>query len=117
MYIGKLAELTGATRRAIRLYESLGLIPTPNRKGKYRVYTDKDVNLVAMIRCAQTVGFSLADLREFVALQVRDNKFPIEMASALVNKKREKLRKDIDNILSLDKELEELQEEIHRTYG
>lgn len=117
MYIGKLAELTGATRRAIRLYESLGLIPTPNRKGKYRVYTDKDVDLVAMIRCARTVGFSLADLRELVAIQVRDNRFPIEMASALVNKKREKLRKDIDDILSLDKALVELQEELHRTYG
>src|SRR5690554_5382293 len=41
MYIGKLAEMTGATRKAIRLYESLGLIPVPSRNGNYRVYSDK----------------------------------------------------------------------------
>ena len=43
MYIGRLSELTGATPKAIRLYESLGLIPVPRRQGAYRVYTDKDV--------------------------------------------------------------------------
>jgi DNA-binding transcriptional MerR regulator len=117
MYIGKLAKLTGATRRAIRLYENIGLIPTPNRKGKYRVYTDKDVSLVSMIRCAQTVGFNLADLQELIALQVSNNRFPIDMANELVNRKREELRKDIDNIQSLDKALEAVQEEFNRTCG
>lgn len=59
MYIGKLAKLSGATPKAIRLYESIGLIPTPKRQGRYRVYSDKDVSLVHMIRRAQAVGFSL----------------------------------------------------------
>ena len=57
MYIGKLAELTGATQKAIRLYESMGLIPVPNRQGKYRVYADNDVVLINLIRRAQAVGF------------------------------------------------------------
>jgi len=29
LYIGKLAELTGATRKAIRHYEAVGLLPQP----------------------------------------------------------------------------------------
>ena len=38
MYIGKLALVTGVTQKAIRHYENLGLIPAPERKGKYRFY-------------------------------------------------------------------------------
>lgn len=34
LYIGKVAEMTGAWRKAIRHYESLGLLPAPQRRGK-----------------------------------------------------------------------------------
>lgn len=117
MYIGKLAELTGATRKAIRLYESLGLIPIPGRKGKYRVYSDNDVVLINLIRRAQTVGFNLAELKELVALKAKNNRFPIEMASELIAMKREKLRKDMTRIMSLDRRLIELEDELKRNFG
>ncbi len=117
MYIGKLAQLTGATPKAIRLYESIGLIPIPLREGKYRVYSDKDVALVHMIRRAQAVGFNLAELKELVALKARDNRFPIEIANELIATKREKLRDDMDKILSFDQALIELHEELNRTFG
>ena len=42
MYIGKLALVTGVTQKAIRHYENLGLIPAPERKGKYRFYKQLD---------------------------------------------------------------------------
>ena len=117
MYIGKLAELTGATRKAIRLYESIGLIPIPRRQGKYRVYSDNDVVLINMIRRAQTVGFTLAELKELVALKAKSNKFPMEMANELIAKKREKLRKDMNEIMSLDRRLTELEDELKRNFG
>lgn len=117
MYIGELAELTGATQKAIRHYESLGLIPVPSRKGKYRVYSDKDVVLIKMIRRAQAVGFNLAELKELVALKAKSNRFPIKMANGLIARKREKLRKDMSEIMSLDQRLIELQDELNRTFG
>ena len=117
MYIGKLAELTGATRKAIRLYESLGLIPVPGRKGKYRVYSDNYVVLINMIRRAQTVGFNLIELKELVALKAKSNKFPFEVANELIAKKREKLRKDMNEIMSLDRRLTELEDELKRNFG
>ncbi|WP_294770821.1 MerR family transcriptional regulator [uncultured Rhodoferax sp.] len=117
MYIGKLAELTGATQKAIRLYESMGLIPVPNRQGKYRVYADNDVVLINLIRRAQAVGFSLAELRELVALKAKGNGFPIEVANELIAKKREKLRKDMNVIKSLDRRLIELEDELKRNFG
>ena len=117
MYIGKLAELTGATRKAIRLYESLGLIPVPGRKGNYRVYSGNDVVLINMIRRAQTVGFSLAELKELIALKAKSNRFPIEVANELIAKKRETLRNDMNRIMSLDRRLTELADELKRNFG
>lgn len=117
MYIGELAKQTGATRKAIRLYESIGLIPAPERKGKYRVYSDKDVVLIGMIRRAQTVGFSLAELKEIVAAKAKSNRFPIEMANELITRKREILRNDMNEIMSIDQRLIELQEELNRTFS
>ena len=115
MYIGKLAQLSGATPKAIRLYEAIGLIPAPSRRGKYRVYSDKDVALVHMIRRAQAVGFSLAELKELVEARTKADRFPIALANQLIASKREKLRSDMDKITSLDRQLIELHEELNRS--
>lgn len=117
MYIGALAKLTGATPKAIRLYETMGLIPVASRQGKYRVYTDKDVALVHMIRRAQAVGFNLAELKELLELKANTNQFPIATANKLIAMKREKLRNDMDKLSSLDQQLVDLHEELNRTFG
>ena len=70
-----------------------------------------------MIRRAQTVGFSLAELKEFVTLKVTSNKFPIELANELIAKKRGKLLKDMNAIALLDRQLTELEGELNRNYG
>lgn len=64
MYIGDLSKQTGASRKAIYLYEEMGLIPMPLRKGKYRVYAAEVVGIVLTIRCAQSLGFKLKELAE-----------------------------------------------------
>ncbi len=63
MYIGKLAKLTGATPKAIRHYESIGLLRSVKRQGAYRTYTDEDVEVVRLIKLAQSAGFRLAELK------------------------------------------------------
>jgi len=45
MLIGRVSELTGATRKAIRHYESIGLITPPDRKGSYPLRGRLTVNL------------------------------------------------------------------------
>ena len=117
MYIGKLAKLSGATPKAIRLYESMGLIPAPDRRGKYRVYSDKDVVLVHMIRRGQAVGFSLEEMKRLIELKAQTDRFPLTIANELISRKREKLRNDMDKILLLDQQLADLHEEINRTFG
>lgn len=117
MYIGKLSELTGASRKAIRLYESLGLIPAPMRRGQYRVYGDQDVVLVRMIRRAQEVGFKLAELKELVAQKASEKRFPIEKANSLIEMKQKGLKKEMENLRLMEKRLLELQDEINLNYG
>ncbi len=117
MYIGKVAELTGASCKAIRLYESRGLIPAPQRKGKYRVYSERDVFLVHMIKRAQSVGFNLSELTELIAGKVKTNRFPLHIANTLFDKKRAALRQEVAALLELEQRLVALREEMNRTFG
>mgnify|MGYP000909584444 FL=1 len=66
MYIGKAAQLSGTTIKAIRHYEAIGLLPTPQRRGQYRVYSEQSVELLMFIKCAQQLGFKLKELQEIL---------------------------------------------------
>ena len=117
MHIGKLSELTGATRKAIRHYEAIGLIPVPERVGKYRVYTDRDVVLITMIKRAQAVGFTLAELSELIAYKARHNQFPLDIARDLISKKRDELNNEMARIKKQNENLNALQEEINTVFS
>lgn len=117
MYIGDLAKLSGATAKAIRLYESKGLIPVPERKGSYRTYSTKDLVLVHMIRRGQAVGFSLTEMRDLIRLKAQTGQFPLDTANQLIHEKREQLRQEIQKIQALEQQLVDLHEEINRTFG
>ncbi len=63
MYIGELATLTGASPRAIRLYEAMQLLKV-RRVGKYRVYDQSHVEFVQLIKQAQSLGILLVELQQ-----------------------------------------------------
>jgi DNA-binding transcriptional MerR regulator len=68
--IGKLARDTGLSVDAIRFYEKEGLLRKPPRsQGGFRLYTARDVEHLHFIRCAQELGFSLAEVRELLLIQ------------------------------------------------
>ena len=118
-YIGKVAEITGASCKAIRHYESLGLLPAPRRRGKYRIYSERDVFLVHMIKHAQSFGFSLMELKELVTAtaNAKENRFPLQLANALFERKRAALRDEINALRKLDRRLVELTVEMNRIFG
>ncbi len=59
MYTGELAKRSGVTPKAIRLYESLGLVGRVTRMGAYRVYTEQHITQVRLIKQAQAMGAAL----------------------------------------------------------
>ncbi|GGW70632.1 putative thiol-specific antioxidant related protein/Peroxidoxin BcpB [Streptomyces lucensis JCM 4490] len=66
MMIGELARRSGVTTKAVRYYESLGLI-TPRRLGNgYRDYTEDDVRLVREIKALHRMGIPVERTRPFL---------------------------------------------------
>ena len=92
LYIGKVAEITGASRKAIRHYEAIGLLPPPQRRGAYRIYNGRDVFIVHVIKHTQSYGFTLAELRELIAAISKQDNFPIQVALDAVERKRVAVR-------------------------
>lgn len=89
MYIGKAAQLSGTTIKAIRHYEAIGLLPAPQRAGRYRVYSAQNVELLTLIKCAQQLGFKLKELQGILHGHEGDA-LPWERADqAIASKKRE----------------------------
>jgi DNA-binding transcriptional MerR regulator len=72
MRIGQLADQVGVNPKTIRYYESIGLIPEPDRTSAgYRIYAEADVDRVAFVRRAQQLGLNLDEIAEILALRER----------------------------------------------
>lgn len=66
--IGQLARLTGIKAKAIRYYESIGLLPRPERNSNgYRRYTQTDVNRLTLLRRLRLLGVPLPALKSLLA--------------------------------------------------
>ena len=69
--ITELAREAGVTARAIRFYESKGLL-TPRRAGTTRIYTHRERGRLQLILRGKRLGFSLTDIGEYLALYDAD---------------------------------------------
>jgi DNA-binding transcriptional MerR regulator len=65
--IAELADEFGVTQRAIRFYEAKGLL-TPPRVNHGRVYTRRERARLKLILRAKSIGFSLAEIKQFLSL-------------------------------------------------
>jgi DNA-binding transcriptional MerR regulator len=63
--IGELARRAGATPRAVRYYEELGLLPERGRpRGQHRMYDERDEErLKELLHVKETLGLSLSELK------------------------------------------------------
>src|SRR5688572_10849181 len=68
MQIGEVSQRTGLTQRALRYYESLGLLQPPSRMdGGFRLYSEQDVGrLDRIVELKRLLGFSLAEIRQVI---------------------------------------------------
>jgi len=70
--IGEAAKAAGVTPRAVRLYESKGLVPASVRtESGYRLFTDDDIAVFAFIRQGRSLGLSLDAIAEIIEISER----------------------------------------------
>lgn len=117
MYIGKLAELSRCTPKAIRLYEKLGLLPEPERRGTYRVYTAQHLDIVRIIRTAQSVGFKLSEMRTLIEAKKSLDHFPLDLANQGIESKHLQLQAQIEALQLMDDQLIALKGEINQLFA
>lgn len=63
MRIGEVAELTSLSLRTLRHYEDVGLVePSGRTDGGFRLYTQRDVSRLMIVRRMKPLGYSLEEM-------------------------------------------------------
>src|SRR5712664_3774543 len=111
MLSGQLARLTRLSTDALRHYERLGLLPSPQRTaGNYREYPPASRQRVELIQRALAVGFSLTELKTVLAVRDKGGA-PCRQVRDLMRSKIRGVDQQIRNLVSLRVDLNRLSRE------
>lgn len=110
--VSELAERLGVTPRAIRFYETKGLI-APARAGTNRVYGRRDQARMALILRGKRLGFTLRDIKVFLDLYDADPSQRAQMRSLLqaIQRRRADLEEQRRALTLTLNELNELEQQ------
>lgn len=114
MQISELANQSGVPAKTIRYYESIGLLPAPDRAdNNYRHYTPAILDRLRFIASARSLGFALADISDL--LVARDSgEAPCERVLDALNAQLVSLDRRIAGLLALREDLRALRAEGER---
>ncbi len=113
MNIGEAAVRSGLPPKTIRYYEEIGLIRPAQRAGNgYRDYGETDVRTLAFVQRARSLGFSVRDCRELLALYRDRQRTSAEVKAMALHRCREIDRK-VTELEALRAALVELAEGCH----
>ncbi|TCZ66620.1 MerR family transcriptional regulator [Roseicella aquatilis] len=101
--VNQLAEELGVTPRAIRFYEVKGLV-APRRAGTTRVFDRRDRARLLLVLRGKRLGFSLAEIREFLDLYDADRSQNSQLTMLLARTRQriaelEQQRRDLEQTL------------------
>src|SRR5262245_65672790 len=106
--IGKLAGLTGVSNDTLRYYEQEGLItPADKSPAGYRLYDRDSTRRIHFIKHAQNCGFTLAEIRELLALRGRDKACCGDIRTRAIEKKLQ-IERNIRAMKTMTKALDSL---------
>ncbi len=101
MLISDLAQQSGVSAKAIRYYESVGLLPRPERAANnYRQYAAGALQRLRFITSARRLGFSIRDIIEFLAKR-QDGVWPCQRAGAALDQRLEEINQRIADLTAL----------------
>jgi DNA-binding transcriptional MerR regulator len=103
--IGDIAKQTRVSVGTLRYYETLKLLqPIERGDNGYRYYSKETIQQVQFIKKAQSLGFSLEEIRQI--LEVRNHgEPPCALVKQLLAKKIEELEAQIEQMIAFKAEL------------
>lgn len=98
MKTAEAARAAGIKISTIRFYERQGIITAQSRSASgYREFTDEEVRRLKFIRRAQELGFSLAEIRNFMAFSAKNKTL-----------NRDVLQAGTEKLIDLDRRIQDL---------
>ena len=86
MKINDVEKITGLTAKAIRLYESKGLVNIARDANGYRNYSDSDIEVLMTIKLFRSVGASVSDIKLYLC--------GVISVDELINKRKSEILKE-----------------------
>jgi len=78
--IGEASRASGVSQRMIRHYETIGLIPAPQRRDSgYRDYSSADLHRLRFIANARDLGFPIGEIASLLDLWANDRRESAEV--------------------------------------
>ena len=106
--IGAVARISGVPIKTIRYYEELGLLKASGRtEGGFRLFDSDVLSRLHFIKRAQSLGLSLSEIKDFLAVHDQGN-LPCNDIKARLQNKVIAIDKQIQELLMFKQELEEL---------
>tara|TARA_R110000764_G_scaffold44191_1_gene99501 strand:+ start:1766 stop:2212 length:447 start_codon:yes stop_codon:yes gene_type:complete len=107
--IGELARICNINSDTLRFYEKNALLtPSSRSESGYRLYTEKDKDTLQFILRAKGVGFTLADIRELLSIEVNKADNACADVKVLVDTKRYDVEKKIAELIRFQTSLKRL---------
>jgi MerR family transcriptional regulator, copper efflux regulator len=101
--IGEVATRSGVSRKALRLYESRGIVPKPRRTpAGYRVYDPDVLGILHFVTQARRLGLTLREIGQIIDLRAAKSGPCIRMRALLEQKLADldSLRREVKRILN-----------------
>ncbi|MGL4610079.1 MAG: MerR family transcriptional regulator [Trueperaceae bacterium] len=108
MRIGQLAKATGASVRAIRHYEAMGLLTSQRSENQYREFSQADVERVKIIRLFLSIGICLEEIKEYAPCfqpEIITGSKAHDKLRTLLDEKVKMIETQIDSLTSLRSKL------------
>jgi MerR family transcriptional regulator, copper efflux regulator len=101
LLIGEVAQRSGASRKAVRLYEAAGILAAARRTASgYRLYDADRLALLIFVRQAQRLGFTLDEIKEIVVIK-RSGRTPCWHVRDLVQRKARELDRKLADLVAI----------------
>ena len=111
LFIGELARQIGINPKTVRYYEDINLLPKSKRgENNYRIYSKDTLNRLIFIKKAQSLGFTLREIKEILSLRERGLK-PCSHVRDLSKQRIADIEQKITELTTLRHELKKLEDE------